>query len=517
MKITNVHQNFEDELKMNLSKEEYTTLARDLAKPLLIPLTCTIPIDDLSPAVGYRALAKGVGALLESVEGPTRLARYSFIAIDPPLKIQFRGNGGVELDGDSRFIAIATAPKGRNPVEQLESVMSRFTYAGIRVPPFAGGMIGSFSYELAPQIHPGLRPSLRQIREEPFLGTFMLVTGGAVFEHLAGTITLFTTPMLGQEQDAGAAYEQAREHLRLLCKTLDQLRKETPRQIFPEERRRNAETYISSLSPAAYQDAVLKAREHIHAGDILQAVISRQITCPYAGDPFLLYRAQRAINPGPYLYYLDFQDHQIAGSSPEMLVRVEGRTVTTVPIAGTRRRGKNEEEDLALATDLLNDPKERAEHLMLVDLARNDIGRVSTYGSVRVRDFMTIERFSHVQHIVSTVQGTLADHLTCFDAFTSCFPAGTVSGAPKVRAMEIINDLEPQDRGLYAGAVGYIGFDRTLDFAIAIRTVVIRDGIAAIQVGAGIVADSVPEHEWKETEAKAAAMMQALDLAGGSV
>jgi anthranilate synthase component 1 len=517
MKIINVHYNSNDELKMNLSKEEYITLARDLAKPLLIPLTCAIPIDDLSPAVGYHALAKGVGALLESVEGPTRLARYSFIAIDPPLTIRFRGDGGVELDGDPRFIAIATAPKGRNPVEQLESMMSRFIYAGIRVPPFAGGMIGSFSYELAPRIHPGLRPSLRPTREEPFLGTFMLVTGGVVFEHLAGTITLFTTPLLGQGQDAGAAYEQAREHLRLLCRTLDQLRKETPRQVFPEKRKGDAKTCTSSLSPTAYQDAVLKAREHIHAGDILQAVISRQITCPYAGDPFLLYRAQRVINPGPYLYYLDFLDHQIAGSSPEMLVRVEGRTVTTVPIAGTRRRGKDEEEDLILATDLLNDPKERAEHLMLVDLARNDIGRVSTYGSVRVRDFMTIERFSHVQHIVSTVQGTLADHLTCFDAFTSCFPAGTVSGAPKVRAMEIISDLEPQDRGLYAGAVGYIGFNRTLDFAIAIRTVVVRDGIAAIQVGAGIVADSVPEHEWKETEAKAAAMMQALDLAGGSV
>ena len=206
-------------------------------------------------------------------------------------------------------------------------------------------------------------------------------------------------------------------------------------------------TCTSSLSPETYQDAALRAREHIHAG-----------------DPFLLYRTQRLINPGPYLYYPDFQDH-----------------------------------------------------LMLVDLARNDIGRISTYGSVRVRDFMTIERFSHVQHIVSTVQGTLADHLTCFDAFTSCFPAGTVSGAPKIRAMEIIDDLEPQDRGLYAGAVGYIGFDRTLDFAIAIRTVVVRDGIAAMQVGAGIVADSVPDLEWKETEAKAAAMMQAIELAGGSV
>ncbi|WP_440949340.1 anthranilate synthase component I family protein [Methanosphaerula subterraneus] len=515
MKITNVHQTPDEGLQMNLSKEEYTTLARDLARPLLIPLTCSVPISGLSPTGVYSALATREGALLESVEGPTRLARYSFIATDPPLTIRFRDDG-VKLGGDPRFIGIATAPKGSNPVEQLESVMSRFTYAGIRVPPFAGGMIGTFSYELTSRLHPGLRSAPRPAEEES-LGTFMLVTGGVVFEHLTGTVTLFTTPLLDHRQDAGEAYEQAHERLRLLCRTLDRLREEPPRQVFPEERSGAAVTCTSSLSPTAYQDAVLKAREHIHAGDILQAVISRQITCPYAGDPFLLYRAQRVINPGPYLYYLDFQDHQVAGSSPEMLVRVEGRTVTTVPIAGTRRRGQDEEEDRALAADLLNDPKERAEHLMLVDLARNDIGRVSTYGSVRVRDFMTIERFSHVQHIVSTVQGTLVDHLTCFDAFTSCFPAGTVSGAPKIRAMEIINDLESRDRGLYAGAVGYIGFDRTLDFAIAIRTVVVRDGTASIQVGAGIVADSVPALEWKETEAKAAAMMQAIELAGGSV
>lgn len=515
MKIINVHYSSEEKLQMNLSKEQYTSLARDLTRPLLLPLTCTVPIGDLSPAGVYRALGRGGGALLESVEGSTRLARYSFIATDPPLVIRFRG-GRVELGGDPRFIAIATEPKGSNPVEQLESVMNRFTYAGIRIPPFAGGMIGSFSYELAPLLHPGLRSAPRP-GEEPVLGIFMLATGGAVFEHLAGTVTLFTTPLLDHEQDAGAAYEQAHEHLRLLCRTLDLLREEPPRQVFPKETGRAAETCTSSLSPKAYQDAVIRARDHIHAGDILQAVISRQITCPYTGDPFLLYRAQRVINPGPYLYYLDFLDHQVAGSSPEMLIRVEGRTLTTVPIAGTRRRGEDEEEDQALAKDLLNDPKERAEHLMLVDLARNDIGRVSTYGSVRVRDFMTIERFSHVLHIVSTVQGTLADHLNCFDAFTSCFPAGTVSGAPKVRAMEIIGDLEPQDRGLYAGAVGYIGFDRTLDFAIAIRTIVVRDGIATIQVGAGIVADSVPEHEWKETEAKAAAMMQAIELAGWSV
>ncbi|MFA6225144.1 MAG: anthranilate synthase component I family protein [Methanoregula sp.] len=238
--------------------------------------------------------------------------------------------------------------------------------------------------------------------------------------------------------------------------------------------------------------------------------------CAVKNDPFAIYAALREINQSPYMYYLDFGDEQVIGASPEMLVRVEKRRVTTVPIAGTRPQGRDAREDTQLAQELLEDPKERAEHTMLVDLARNDIGRVCRFGSVEVGEFMGIEKSSHVQHIVSTVNGMLRDNLDCYDAFKSCFPAGTVSGAPKIRAMQSIGEEEMQNRGIYAGAVGYIGFDRNLEFAIAIRTVIVRNGRAYVQVGAGIVADSVPANEWKETESKASAMLRAIERAGVS-
>lgn len=263
-----------------------------------------------------------------------------------------------------------------------------------------------------------------------------------------------------------------------------------------------------------FEHAVDRVKDHIVAGDIFQAVLSRRMECRITDDPFAVYAALREINPSPYMYYLDFGDERVIGASPEMLVRVEKRRVTTVPIAGTRPRGKNREEDEQFARDLLNDTKERAEHTMLVDLARNDVGRVCRFGSVEVSEFMSIEKFSHVQHIVSTVNGTLRDNLDCYDASRSCFPAGTVSGAPKIRAMQIIDEQEASPRGLYAGAVGYVGFDRNLDFAIAIRTIVVRGKTAYVQVGAGIVADSVPVNEWKETENKAAAMIRAIERSG---
>jgi anthranilate synthase component 1 len=271
------------------------------------------------------------------------------------------------------------------------------------------------------------------------------------------------------------------------------------------------------VSKDTFEISVKKIKEHIIAGDIFQAVLSRRIECAVNRDPFAIYEALRTINPSPYMYYIDFGDEQVIGASPEMLVRVEKRRVTTVPIAGTRPRGRDSDEDLTFSQELLADHKERAEHTMLVDLARNDLGRVCRFGSVEMEEFMGIEKFSHVQHIVSTVSGVLKDNLDCYDAFKSCYPAGTVSGAPKIRAMQIIEEEEIQNRGLYAGAVGYIGFDRNLEFAIAIRTVIVRNGRASVQVGAGIVADSVPENEWKETESKASAMLRAIEQAGVSL
>jgi len=264
-----------------------------------------------------------------------------------------------------------------------------------------------------------------------------------------------------------------------------------------------------------YQEMVRKAKEHIMAGDIFQVVLARKISVPFHGDPLAIYRRIRSINPSPYLYYLNFGDEAIVGSSPEMLVKVQRGVVQTVPIAGTRTRGKDPAEDSRLSEELLSDEKERAEHLMLVDLARNDIGRVSTFGSVSVPEFMEIEKFSHVQHIVSRVCGTVAEGKDRFDALASCFPAGTVSGAPKIRAMQIIADLEPSPRGLYAGAVGYCGFDDLLEFAIAIRTVRVKGGLAEFSTGAGIVADSVPEREFEETVQKARAMVSAVGASEG--
>jgi anthranilate synthase component 1 len=257
-------------------------------------------------------------------------------------------------------------------------------------------------------------------------------------------------------------------------------------------------------------------REYIAAGDIFQAVISRSVQVPCSSAPLDLYRALRDLNPSPYMYYLDYGDMQVIGASPEMLVRVENRKVTTVPIAGTRPRGRTPDEDAQFARELLADEKERAEHTMLVDLARNDVGRVARYGSVTVENFMTVEQYSHVQHIVSTVSGVLRDNLDCFDAFRSCFPAGTVTGAPKIRAMEIIRTLEGSPRGVYAGAVGYAGFNRNLEFAIAIRTIVMQGGTATIRSGAGIVADSIPELEVEETRRKAEAMLAAIERVGGA-
>jgi anthranilate synthase component 1 len=268
------------------------------------------------------------------------------------------------------------------------------------------------------------------------------------------------------------------------------------------------------VSREAYQEAVRKALEYIHAGDIFQVVLSRKITCHVREDPLDIYGAIRTINPSPYLYYLQFGDEAIIGSSPEMLVKVEGKSVQTVPIAGTRPRGNSVAEDTKLAAELLADPKERAEHLMLVDLARNDIGKISDFGSVNVPEYMEVEKFSHVQHIVSRVCGTLREDRDRFDAFASCFPAGTVSGAPKIRAMQIIAELETQPRGLYAGAVGYAGFSNDLEFAIAIRTLRFRRGFVEFSTGAGIVADSIPEREFEETEYKAGAMMKAIGIVG---
>jgi anthranilate synthase component 1 len=492
---------------LNLGKEEYIAAVENQAKPLIIPLCIETSLPDLSPLDVYSTFQKRHGFLLESMEGSDKIARYSFIGIDPALIITI--DGTVELKGDEQFVSIAEYPKGDTAIDKIRSILQRFNFVNVKAPRFFGGMVGYFSYDLAYSLYTHL-----EAREtEPKFPTaqFMLIKDCIVFDHMDEKMFIFSSPFLTYDSDLEEEYEKSRSKILEIREILKNTsRNEKTENSQPQHTQR---VLSSNMSKEEFQQAVLKIQEYIYAGDIFQAVLSRRVECTLDTDTFALYQALRKINPSPYMYFLDFEDLQVVGSSPEMLVRVENRNATTVPIAGTRLRGTTAEEDNQLAMDLLSDEKERAEHAMLVDLARNDLGRVCKFGSVRLSDFMTIEKFSHVQHIVSTVQGELRDNLDCYDALKSCFPAGTVSGAPKLRAMQIIEEVENDRRGIYSGAVGYVGFDRNLEFAITIRTIVAHEGKAYFQVGAGIVADSVPKKEWIETENKGKAMLSAIEMA----
>jgi len=510
-------------LALNLGLQEYLTAVKDQPKPLIIPLCAELPLPDISPLDVYTSTGKGCGFLLESMEGSEKIARYSYIGIDPEFVITIGHT--VDIKGNEPFTAIVKDPEGETPVDQIKSILSRFCYMNVKAPRFFGGMVGYFAYDcvysLFEKVREGHRYSLDSVRDRKFgdhLASFMFTKDCIVFDHAERKLYIFSSPFLTYDADLKFEYEQSfskilalRDHIAILAsgKRAGAVQKQG------EDKKKV--DYIPSVSQEAFELSVRRIKEHIAAGDIFQAVLSHRMECAVNSDPFAIYAALREINPSPYMYYINFGDEQVIGASPEMLVRVERRRVTTVPIAGTRPRGRDADNDTEIARELLADPKERAEHIMLVDLARNDLGRVCRFGSVEVEEFMGIEKFSHVQHIVSTVRGMLKDNLDCYDAFKSCFPAGTVSGAPKIRAMQIIDEEESRNRGLYAGAVGYIGFDRNLEFAIAIRTVIVRNGRAYVQVGAGIVADSVPENEWKETESKASAMLRAIERAGVSL
>ncbi|WP_321505383.1 anthranilate synthase component I [uncultured Methanoregula sp.] len=499
-------------LTFNLELEEFITAVNNQPKPLIIPLCAELPLGDICPLDIYSSTRTGCGFLLESMEGSEKLARYSFIGLDPQFVVSVGET--VDIRGNEPFVSIARDPDGRDPVDQIKSILSRFHYVNVKAPRFFGGMVGYFAYDCVYSL-------FRNVREEKRGGNtgtgpdarFMLTKDCIVIDHKDRILYIFSSPHLTYESDLATEYQKSVRQIQSLAARITTLRSSNLYRAGTGNTA-SAVPVIPVGSQEEYERGVEHIKEHIAAGDIFQAVLSRRMECDLAGDPFSLYAALRKINPSPYMYYLDFGDEQVIGASPEMLVRVEKRRVTTVPIAGTRPRGRTEAEDKELAEALLGDSKERAEHTMLVDLARNDLGRVCRFGSVGVTEFMNIEKFSHVQHIVSTVTGILRDNLDCYDAFRSCFPAGTVSGAPKIRAMQIIGEQEPYPRGIYAGAVGYIGFDRNLDFAIAIRTVLVRNGRASVQVGAGIVADSVPAAEWKETENKAAAMIRAIEQSG---
>jgi anthranilate synthase component 1 len=497
------------------------TAVHDQPKPLIIPLCAELPLPDISPIDLYTCTRKGCDFLLESMEGSEKIARYSYIGIDPEFVITI-GNT-VDIKGNEPFTAIVKDPEGKTPVDQIKSILSRFCYMNVKAPRFFGGMVGYFAYDCIYSLFEKVRndqvfnPDSTDREFGDHAARFMLTKDCIVFDHGERKLYIFSSPFLTYDTDPKLEYKKSFAKILALRDYIAMLASGKHTGAGQKQEKKNKKVdYIPSISQEAFERSVERVKEHIIAGDIFQAVISRRMECMVKNDPFAIYAALREINPSPYMYYLDFGDEQVIGASPEMLVRVERRRVTTIPIAGTRPRGGNAPEDERMANDLLNDPKERAEHTMLVDLARNDVGRVCRFGSVEVEEFMGVEKFSHVQHIVSTVNGILKDNLDCYDAFKSCFPAGTLSGAPKIRAMQIIRDEEPQNRGIYGGAVGYIGFDRNLEFAIAIRTVIVRNGRAYVQVGAGIVADSVPETEWKETESKASAMLRAIEKAGVS-
>ncbi len=438
--------------------------------------------------------------LLESVQGGERFGRYSFVGLGAATRIVVRGRDVAVFQGGE----IVEREVGADPLEFVGRFMQRYRAApAAGLPRFCGGLVGCFGYDTVRYVESRLG---RGPGADP-LGTpdivLLLSEEIAVVDNLSGKLTL----VVYADPGVRGAYAGARARLRQLLARL-----RAPVDI-PAEVPCASAPAVSGFGEEAFKGAVRRAKAYITEGDIMQVVLSQRMSKPFAASPMALYRSLRSVNPSPYMFYFDFDDFHVVGASPEILVRLEGDTVTVRPIAGTRKRGASVDEDAALAADLLADEKERAEHVQLLDLGRNDCGRVARVGSVRLTENMVIERYSHVMHIVSNVEGRLQEGLDALDVLRATFPAGTVSGAPKVRAMEIIDELEPVKRGLYAGAVGYLGFGGDMDLAIAIRTAVVKDGTLHVQAGAGIVADSDPESEWQETRNKARAVLRAAELA----
>ncbi|MDO8989937.1 MAG: anthranilate synthase component I [Sideroxyarcus sp.] len=480
-----------------ITEQEFNALAKQGYNR--IPLAVETFADLDTPLSLYLKLAnQPYSYLLESVQGGERFGRYSFIGLPASTRITVRGKQVTLTTPEGE-----TAQEVANPLDYIEEYQSRFKVAPLSgLPRFTGGLAGYFGYDTVRYIE----PRLAKTSKKDIIGTpdilLMLTEQLAVIDNLSGKLTF----IVYADPAHADAYETALKRLYTLQRALRQ-----PVQIpdAPQTRRFEAK---SEFGEAAFKAAVEKSRQYIFDGDIMQVVLSQRMSQPFPAQPLSLYRALRSINPSPYMFYYDMGDHHVVGSSPEILVRLEGDDVTVRPIAGTRPRGKTQQKDAELAEELLADPKELAEHLMLIDLGRNDIGRVAQSGTVKLTDKMVIERYSHVMHIVSNVEAKLKEGLSAMDVLKATFPAGTVSGAAKVRAMEIIDELEPSKRGIYAGAVGYLGFNGDMDVAIALRTAVVKDKTLYVQAGAGIVADSVPESEWQETQNKARAVLRAAEM-----
>lgn len=465
-----------------------------------IPLVAETFADLDTPLSIYLKLAnQPFTYLLESVQGGERFGRYSIIGLPARTRVVAHGlEVKVITDGE-----VVESAQDINPLDFVKAYQARFKtppYQGL--PRFTGGLAGYFGYETVRYIERRLAATEKpDVLEVPDV-LLMVSEELAVVDNLSGKLYF----IVYADPATPNAYEAARARLQAL---IQRLRKSV---AVPESRPYSAVEAHSEFGEAGFKAAVEKAKQYIFDGDIMQVVLSQRMQQAFPAPPLSLYRALRSLNPSPYMFYYDMGDHHVVGASPEILVRLEGDTVTARPIAGTRPRGKSREQDMALAEELLADPKERAEHVQLMDLGRNDVGRVAVTGSVKVTDSMVIERYSHVMHIVSNVEGQLKPGMDAIDVLKATFPAGTVSGAPKVRAMEIIDELEPSKRGIYAGAVGYLGFNGDMDVAIAIRTAVIKDKVLYAQAGAGIVADSIPDSEWMETQNKARAVLRAAEI-----
>jgi anthranilate synthase component 1 len=493
------------------SRDEVAAIAMREGDIRAVPIFREVMADLETPVSAYLKIRGSSPAfLLESIEGGERLARYSFIGSDPIAILTMRA-GVATLDTIAGRTTTSTYADPLGPLADLVSSRRAPEMPDLPLPRFTGGAVGYLSYEAVRAFEPRVPSAPGPGLDLPD-GVWMLTDELLVFDHLARTIKAVAHVGLDGEFDLETAYDQAEARIDDL---ITRLRTEQPAMPIGGELSDIPadERQVPNTSRERYLEMVETAREYISAGDIFQVVLSQRVDVPTNVHPFTVYRALRTINPSPYMFYLDFVDHQIVGASPELLVRLEGRTVANHPIAGTRPRGVTLEEDEALARDLLGDQKERAEHVMLVDLGRNDIGRVSAPGTVTVPRFMEIERYSHVMHIVSNVEGEIAEGLTGLDALRACFPAGTVSGAPKIRAMEIIAELETDRRGPYAGAAGYVDFSGGMDTAIALRTMVVKDGIVSMQAGGGIVADSTPEGEHAESLHKMRGPLRAIELA----
>ncbi len=486
--------------------DEFVELAR---RGTFVPVVKEIMADLLTPVSAFLKIAEhsDYAFLFESVEGGEQVARYSFLGKDPFLVLRSR-------DGKTIIDRSGVTTETAEPfVPALRQLMAEFRAPYVPdLPRFTGGAVGFIGYDAAIRFEPALadawsRAAWFQTDGKEDEAGFMLFDTVLAFDHVKHRILIIANARVSGDEDLAALYQFA-------CAKIQFLERELERglsQAAPAGR--TAPEIRTNITREAFETGVRTIKERIAAGDIYQAVLSQRFEMDVAAQPLTVYRALRHVNPSPYMYFIRMAEFAIVGSSPEMLLRVEGLHVETHPIAGTRPRGRNEEEDLRLADELKRNEKERAEHVMLVDLGRNDLGRVCQYGSVRVPQYMGLERYSHVMHLVSSVEGRLSDSHDHLDALVSCFPAGTVSGAPKIRAMQILAELEPTRRDLYAGAVGYIDFAGNLDFCIAIRTITMRDGVARVQAGAGIVADSNPAAEYEETRDKARALLQAIEMA----